>query len=222
MVFIYLLLDPVTGEIRYVGWTAKALATRLRQHLRDRCACHRTWWIRGLLHQGLRPQIQLLQAVPSEQWAEAERYWIAHFRDAGCPLTNGTLGGEGMLGHIVSPGTRAKLSKATKLQFEDPKARAAVSAVHKGKTISSEHRAIVGAATKRRWEEWRANGGSASPETRARISAARQGKPCSDEHRAKISATTKGRPKSPEHRAKLAQARRDRAARERATREERA
>jgi len=203
MCYLYVLVDPTSGEIRYVGWTAKALSTRLASHLRDRCKCHRTWWIKSLARVGLKPQIRLIQEVPDGLQHEAECYWISYFLQIGCPLTNGTRGGEGMLGHSPSPETRAKLSAAAKRQFEDPTARDAVSRVHRGKQISEEHRAIVSAASKAKWERWRQEGMQASPETRSKISAARKGTLMSEESRSKISSTSKGRPKSEEHRAKI-------------------
>ena len=102
--------------------------------------------------------------------------------------------------------------QATLRQFDDPEARAAVSRVHKGKQISREHPQIMSAATKKRLEARRAAGGATSDETRAKISAARKGRPLSDEHKANISRATKGKPHSAEHRAKLAAANRARAA----------
>jgi hypothetical protein len=84
------------------------------------------YWIQSLRQNSLVPRIMLLQDVPNDQWATAERYWIAYYRSLGCPLTNGTDGGEGKLGHPTSVATRAKLSAATKRQFSEPEARAAV------------------------------------------------------------------------------------------------
>lgn len=202
MVRIYVLIDPVTEEIRYVGWTSKTLRARLGAHRRDKHHCHRVHWINNLRNNGLVPRIALVQTVPNEQWTQAECYWIAFFRGLGCPLTNGTSGGEGMLGHHHSEGTRLKLRQATLRQFEDPAAREAVSRVHKGKTISADHRAIVALATTRRWAQWRELGLKVSPETSAKIRAARTGKPVSEETKEKIRMSSR-QPKSPEHRAKL-------------------
>jgi hypothetical protein len=49
-----------------------------------------------------------------------------------------------------------------------------------------------------------------SPETRAKIAAAKRGKPLSPETRAKIAAAMRGKPLSPETRAKIAASKRNR------------
>jgi hypothetical protein len=99
--------------------------------------------------------------------------------------------------------TKERLRQATLRQFEKPGAREAVSRVHKGKQISAEHRLIVSIATTKRWADWRASGSKTPKETRAKISAAKKGKPLSKEHKEKISTNTKGKPKSEEHKAKI-------------------
>lgn len=207
---VYVLIDPLTEEIRYVGWTRHPLTERLRGHLRERKSSHRVHWLQSLRQQGLRPRIQLVQEVPEGQWVEAERYWIAFFKSSGCPLVNGTDGGEGMQGHKTSVETREKLRVATLKQFESPAMREAVGRVHRGKTISEGHKQKISAANKRRWAEWRASGGVTSEETKAKIRAARMGVSLSEEHKARIRGTTKGKPKSAEHRAKIAEARKKR------------
>lgn len=221
---IYVLIDPRTNEIRYVGQTSGPLVKRLRRHIIDTSdESHRSHWIRKLKRQGYIPRIELIQVVPISHWTEAEMYWIAHYRSIGCSLVNGTNGGEGGLGRIVSIAQRAEVSR-----------------VHKGKSISQEHRAIVGAAAKARWAKWRAEGQTYSEETIGRMSQAakdrwvalgplspelreafgrpHRGKPKSPEHRAKIAAGNR-KPKTPEHRAKMAEASRSRAKQARLARE---
>lgn len=63
------------------------------------------------------------------------------------------------------------------------------SAPTKGRAISAEHRAKIGAAHK---------GMKRPPEHGRKISEARKGKPLSEEHRAKLSAAHKGKKQSPE------------------------
>lgn len=208
---IYILIDPLSEEIRYVGKTSQTLRARLQKHLREKKRNHRTNWLRSLTRLGLLPRIELVQEVPSTQWPLAERYWIQYYRNSGCPLVNGTDGGEGLSGRKCSDATKEKLSIATKRQFSNPAAREAVSKVHKGKTISEEHRDVVGKANTKRWEEWRAKGCSASQETRDKVRRSRLGKPTSQKTKDKIRKALAGRPKSPEHRAKLAAANRARA-----------
>jgi hypothetical protein len=184
---IYVLSDPITGEIRYVGWTVRDLSARLKSHIKESLIRGRknrkSTWVFSLNTRGYSPNITLVQEVPPEFWKEAEVYWISYFRSIGCSLVNGTTGGEGTPGHYVSPSVRNQNSQ-----------------LHKGKTISPEQKLAIGEAAKRRWAKWRAEGSVTSEETRNRLRAAQLGKKATDETRLKLSQSRKGRPKSPEHR----------------------
>jgi hypothetical protein len=199
---MYILIDPRTEEIRYVGWTTKSLLERLQRHKSEKKSSHKANWIASLVQLGLIPRVELIQRVPIDFWEEAERYWIAFFRSRGCPLTNASDGGHGSLHHAVSVTSRLKIGS-----------------YHKGKTISAEHRAKVSAAATQRWAQWRAEGRVLPVETRERISASRKGikmpdgfgeavgqrlkgKPKSSEHRERIRQALQGKPKSPEQRVK--------------------
>jgi hypothetical protein len=95
--FIYGLCDPTTEQLRYVGMS-KHPTERRYQHV---CAshltksCHKNHWIKSLLSKGLRPEVFVIEEVPSSRWQEAERFWIAYFRSIGANLTNSTIGGDG-------------------------------------------------------------------------------------------------------------------------------
>jgi hypothetical protein len=108
--YIYCLSDPRDGAIRYVGVSVDPKA-RYRVHLYDlRHATHKVHWIKSLLTQGIRPIMTVIQRLPYACWTDAERYWIQHFRDLGCDLTNGTAGGEGWLGRRHSTLTRERIA----------------------------------------------------------------------------------------------------------------
>lgn len=110
---IYGLVDPRTGETRYVG-KADDTARRVRSHLSESKLLRnrRDRWIRGLVLQGLKPELVVLQEVgPGEDWRALERLWIGLYRAAGCRLTNGTWGGEGC---DATSETRAKMSASAK------------------------------------------------------------------------------------------------------------
>src|SRR5258708_18627919 len=94
---IYVLVDPRTEEIRYVGGTNRSLKARLGRHLAARGKNHRVAWLALLKRRGLIPLIRVVQQVPVQYYAEAERYWIAYFRTMGCRLVNSTDGGDGLL-----------------------------------------------------------------------------------------------------------------------------
>jgi predicted GIY-YIG superfamily endonuclease len=147
--FIYALSH--NNEVRYVGVT-KDIAKRLRDHLQPsnlKRHTHKNHWLQELLARGEAPIISVLEEVHVSKAAEAEQRWIRVKREAGCRLTNGTLGGEGCQG--PSPATRAKIGAA-----------------HRGKRLSPETRAKIGAAHR---------GQRASAETKAKMSALRVGQP---------------------------------------------
>jgi hypothetical protein len=120
---IYGLLDPRTGELRYVGRTRQALQRRLLHHLQSKDQTHRTAWIQSLVRDGVRPEIILIEEVPVLESPAAERRWIANYRSAGARLVNCTDGGEGCLlgnrttfrpGRIVPKTVREKISRTTR------------------------------------------------------------------------------------------------------------
>lgn len=187
-VFVYILSDPRSGEIRYVGMTRKTIDARLRRHLVSESdqrngRTYRARWVQSLKRLGLRPHVALVQAVPGDSGGAAERYWIAYFRSVGCPLTNGSDGGDGSRGYVMS----------------------------------DAHRKAVGHAATAKWQKWRDEGRRISDETRERLRIKALGRKASDEakakmrgprkpltteHREKIRLALIGRPKSPEHRKK--------------------
>lgn len=96
-VFIYALVCPVTGRIRYIGMSGNP-DNRIKKHLREARVQknHRADWIRSLLAQGLKPELEILAQVPELDWQRWEIDYIAAFRSMGFDLVNGTDGGEGI------------------------------------------------------------------------------------------------------------------------------
>lgn len=99
---IYVLIDPDTRAVRYVGYTTQEVGERLKYHLWDarrwRKAHGRTRkavWLRGLVKKKKMPDVAILQQGVGE-WAAAEQLWIATFRAAGMDLLNMTVGGKGV------------------------------------------------------------------------------------------------------------------------------
>lgn len=99
MTFIYLLRDPVTKEVRYIG-KANDIKQRFRAHCNPARArnknTHKFNWIKSLTRQGLRPELEIIEEVPIKAWKERERYWVKHYRKLGNKLTNATSGGDGL------------------------------------------------------------------------------------------------------------------------------
>lgn len=114
---IYGLLDPESGDLRYIGKTVKTLRQRLRGHLFDskKKSNHRERWVNSLLSRGLEPIIEEFDAVAGDGSAE-EVACIGVAKALGCRLTNGTAGGDGATGRALSPETKRKIGDANKKQ----------------------------------------------------------------------------------------------------------
>jgi hypothetical protein len=205
---IYALTDPRTNLIRYVGKTIKPVRERLAVHLYyarkgAHTGCAR--WLKGLQDNGLLPEVIILQVV-NEDWAAAERHWIAKLRAQGSPLLNHTAGGDGLNEYRHTPEAIANMRVAQALRFStksnplkgrtrSEEIRLKCSLAQKGREISEEHRERISKALT----------GKAIPEdVRTKISAALKGQkkpPRSAEHSLRIAEKAKGRVQSPESRA---------------------
>ena len=78
---IYALLEPGTGEVRYVG-KAKCSHKRLKAHIRD-SRRRRTpvyIWMARLLAAGKAPTVKILETCEVEAWPDRERFHIAEYR----------------------------------------------------------------------------------------------------------------------------------------------
>ena len=92
---VYVLKNPATGQVHYVGRTRHDLRIRLNNHLsvakykgnnEERVAS----WIRDLIRSGSRPSIEPVENTTLGEALKAERRWIIHYRAAGEPITNRT------------------------------------------------------------------------------------------------------------------------------------
>jgi hypothetical protein len=95
---IYVLIDPFTKEVRYVG-KANDPSLRLRGHFRDsrrhsRPVCR---WVASLLDKGAEPVMEIL-VDGVEDWQSTEIAAIRKYREAGARLLNVANGG-----HHVPP-----------------------------------------------------------------------------------------------------------------------
>lgn len=90
---IYVLRDPRTGVVRYVG-KADDPGVRLRGHLRYPDGRAKAAWVAELAAVGMAPVMQVVERAVTD-WEQRERRWIKRLRDRGIPLTNATRGGSG-------------------------------------------------------------------------------------------------------------------------------
>lgn len=94
-VFIYILIDPQSKQIRYVGKTTD-VNRRLRRHITERFLhdSYKDRWIRKLIDNDFSPEIEIIDKVDKVDWPYWEKFYISYFKYIGCELTNGTLGGD--------------------------------------------------------------------------------------------------------------------------------
>jgi hypothetical protein len=202
MTSIYLLRDPRTGEVRYVGQSV-AGEDRLNGHAKatevgskDSVHC----WMRKLFSMGLKPEWELQEDVLREDADEYEVWYIAAYREAGCGLLNLLPGGKCI---VHTPETKAKISAfRTGMKFSTETC-ARLSAVGKGKIHSKETKCRMSAAAK---------GRPKSELTKSRMSAARKGIKYSEETLSRMSEAHKGYVHTPEAREHMVEAQRQRRA----------
>jgi predicted GIY-YIG superfamily endonuclease len=220
---IYILKNPRTNEVRYVGWTSKKNPkVRLSMHryeaVRHPHKTHKTAWLLSLVSIGLEPLMEIIESGTGNGWDEAERRWIAHYRANGARLVNATEGGEGCPGRIVSAASREKqkVSQKNRIYTPSPETRAKQSAVSKQRFAAmtpEERSAFTRKNSLKRWAK-------KTPEERIAwgkfiheaLDAKREHTPhvVSAETRANMSAAFKGRKLSAEARANIARAARNR------------
>jgi hypothetical protein len=114
---IYVLKDPGSLLIRYVGLTSQTLKSRLNNHLRDRDKTHKACWIRSLKKSYKKPIIELL--YDNLSFEEAKILEIFEIKRLGSlyNLTNHSLGGEGTYGYKFTQQQKENCSRAQKERF---------------------------------------------------------------------------------------------------------
>ena len=93
-VYIYIILNPITNEVRYVGKTTN-IKRRFYQHLHTKLNSYCSKWIFSLLKQNIIPEFSIIDEVTEDNWQFWETYWIAQFKSWGFNLINYTNGGDG-------------------------------------------------------------------------------------------------------------------------------
>lgn len=160
---IYGLVDPRTAEIRYVGLSRHGLR-RAKQHLKPTSLRkdflqhnrHKAAWIYEVLNAGLRPYIMVIARCETpEDLPAAERFWIEKLRQAGEPLTNKTVGGDGVRGFKFTAEQRCVISRRTRegMAIMPAESRARMHAPRAGSPrapFSHETRRRMSAAAKKR------------------------------------------------------------------------
>lgn len=145
--YIYILYDPRTNKIRYVGETYRKPVARLKEHCRyQKEKHHRARWLNQLRSLNLKPIMEVIEECTEETWAARETYWIAYYRNQGYDLVNEDKGGRGRKEYTPSEETRRKQSESKKgnknalgyKHTEETKRKE--SEAQKGKTFSEDHK----------------------------------------------------------------------------------
>ena len=78
-IFIYILIDPTTEQVRYVGKTTDT-KLRLRRHINERYLhdSYKDRWLRKLLDNNLLPQIEIIDEVDKDNWVFWEQFYISY------------------------------------------------------------------------------------------------------------------------------------------------
>jgi hypothetical protein len=174
---VYVLVDPRTDAIRYVGYTNDP-ERRLRGHMKPsrlRGHAHRDNWLRSLRDAGVWPDlIVIAQRQSHEDIQKVERETIARLRAEGHDLTNGTPGGDG--------------GPTTKGRRPPPDEVARRVATRRGYSHSEETRRLISERTM-----GRGRGVPLSAEHRAKIASKSLGRPKTPIQLARQSASMTGR-----------------------------
>lgn len=204
---IYALIDPRTGEPRYVGQTRRTLRSRFTQHLEKRGSTHRECWIKQLKNEGLQPVMcQLYECFDGGTADAAEIFFIADFKARGFSLTNHASGGDS--GCIVYDSvTREKMRIAHLGKKATPEAIQKKIKTMTGHPVSQETRDRIRDAKNRQYaKNLEMFGYKRSPVTAEKIRRANLGRKLSDATKAKLSADRLGKKKSEETRARMSKA----------------
>ena len=141
---IYVLCDPITNNIRYVG-KAVNLYIRIRKHFNQSRLIkpnHKNNWIKSLLSNNQKPTVLIIEeCLDEDSLNRAEIKWIKYYKELGCDLTNGTEGGDG---GRMSPESIAKMSNSKKGKLLSEKHKAAISKGNTGRIVSDETRGKIG------------------------------------------------------------------------------
>lgn len=183
---IYALIDPFTGDVCYVGKTVKTLNDRWRAHIRYSSSSNtkKNCWIRSCIDKGEHPYIEELDSgVWDLQTINSrEIYWIDRL-SASFSLKNGTTGGEGGSGRVISDETRTLASNNAKELWTSDDYRESIAAGQQEYWGDNDRaRDAVSKQSRARWED---------PDYKARKTFE------SEEYRARRSKIAKGVSESP-------------------------
>jgi hypothetical protein len=82
---IYVLKDPISNVVRYVGQTRQKVKTRIKNHIweaiNNKNNIPKSKWIRKLLKKELLPIWEIIEEVELDELDNREKYWISHYNN---------------------------------------------------------------------------------------------------------------------------------------------
>lgn len=192
-VTLYGLLDPRTGDLRYIGRTNdpdQRLADHRHVARNNKRDSHLYTWYRSLLEEDLEPELTILARVHPEDAVEMEYELIQAALDHGHDLTNHRLKAEdGKASPIhLDEETRERVQKATQEAMQDPEVRQRISEAREGYEPTEKQLQNLEKGRNTPFTE----------EHREKIAETKRGVPRSEETKRKVSETLKGRKKGGE------------------------
>lgn len=95
--YIYVLIDPRTQQVRYVGKTNKP-KERLHKHIQSARLIKKPnrnmSWVKSLLNVDLKPIMEVIDTVNDNDWKFWEMHYISLYKSWGFKLNNHTNGGD--------------------------------------------------------------------------------------------------------------------------------
>lgn len=127
---IYILVDPLTNQVRYVGQTISKFKERLRQHIYrsvKRNKSHKDSWILSLHNKGLKPLIEEVDCVNYNELDFWEKYYISLYKSWGFSILNLDDGGQKGQRMTQESKDKISLSLTGKKQSEETKLKRSLS-----------------------------------------------------------------------------------------------
>lgn len=95
-VYIYMLICPISNEVKYVGKTIRLEKRKLEPNMRKnkKRLSNVDEWENTLISNGLKPIFEIIETCDEESWVEKEVYWIKKLKLEGKSLLNMTNGGD--------------------------------------------------------------------------------------------------------------------------------
>ncbi len=153
-IIIYMLIDPITNEPRYIGKT-KNLKMRIKGHLWPcsfKFKTHKTYWLKSLLNQNLEPIVEIIDKVSFKDSIFWEQHYIDLYKSWGFNLTNTICAKPGICALDVQRKKAISLKQSLNrkgkcMGDENPSKRIEVkkkiSQAHKGKIVSKETKELM-------------------------------------------------------------------------------